>query len=195
MAVRAKMVLHCVAGMTMLQTRAPKIPKQMTSWFTLPRVPRRCVGATYTRGVEDLPKCLAVRLTQDSEGKSCMLTSEMYTGVTADVSPMPMPQRNLPARSALAEPAVAHKILPMTKGTADSKKDLRLPNPSAKPLPEVLPMVAPASTMETICRSTLLVAMNYPGQLSGRCTSTAGTHTAPRKPVLPEKPSSADTAS
>ena len=48
MAVRAKMVLHCVAGMTMLHTRAPKIPKQMTSWFTLPKVPRKCVGATCT---------------------------------------------------------------------------------------------------------------------------------------------------
>jgi len=68
MAVRAKMVLHCVAGMTMLQTSAPKIPKQMTSWFTLPRVPRKCVGATYGQAVEISPKCLAVRLMQDSKG-------------------------------------------------------------------------------------------------------------------------------
>lgn len=46
--VRPKMVLHCVAGITMLHTSAAKIPKQMTNWFTLPSVPRRCVGATCT---------------------------------------------------------------------------------------------------------------------------------------------------
>ena len=68
MAVRAKMVLHWVAGITMLQTRAPKIPKQMTSWFTLPKVPRRCVGATYAQGVEVSSKYSAVILMQDSKG-------------------------------------------------------------------------------------------------------------------------------
>lgn len=48
MIVRPKMVLHCVAGSTMLHTRAANIPKQMTNWFTLPSVPRKCVGATCT---------------------------------------------------------------------------------------------------------------------------------------------------
>lgn len=85
-------------------------------------------------------------------GAGRALTSEMYTGVTADVSPIPMPQRKRPARRAFAEPAVAHRTLPKIKGMAESRKDFRLPRPSARPLPEVLPMVAPARTMDTICK-------------------------------------------
>lgn len=79
--VRPKMVLHCVAGSTMLHTRAANIPKQMTNWFTLPRVPRKCVGATCA-----VPSCNQLRPAVHSTQPYLIMTTQQYaSSVTLNV--------------------------------------------------------------------------------------------------------------
>lgn len=39
------MVRQAVGGYTTLTSSAPRMPRQMTSWLTLPRAPRTSVGA------------------------------------------------------------------------------------------------------------------------------------------------------